>query len=418
MGARGHVISMSDYYGAEGASTGGAGFTALRIADMLRAAGVDLEVIAGFAYPPERRSESHVTFLGGTDLRVTSQKSPSALAAGLWNETARHGVRSRLQERDASESIVMLHQWTRFLSPAVLSAISSFRQVIYVHDYFWACPTGSYFNYRTNAACDLTPMGAACLSTACDRVGAVQKGYRVVRELLKHAVTGESESRRLFIHISDRSRHFYEALFPRSSHATIYHSVGSVPAPVSVPFDFDVGYFGRLEAEKGVIELAAAAERTGTRCLFVGSGSKEAEVRQRYPQATILDWEPRGRVFELMRSCRAVVLPSLWLETWGSSVPEALSQSVPVLVSNRAGSSELVAKFGGGVIFDPASPASFDDAILRAIADRASLSHAARRAFVAARLDQAAYVENYVALIRDNFGIELLDAAPILEHAR
>jgi glycosyltransferase involved in cell wall biosynthesis len=108
-----------------------------------------------------------------------------------------------------------------------------------------------------------------------------------------------------------------------------------------------------------------------------------------------------------MCSCRAVVLPSLWQETWGSIVPEALSQSVPVLVSRNAGSSELVNQFGGGIVFDPASPADFDDAILRVTADHASFAQAAKRAFVVAGLDEPAYVEKFVRLVRTTFGIEL-----------
>ena len=42
----------------------------------------------------------------------------------------------------------------------------------------------------------------------------------------------------------------------------------------------------------------------------------------------------------LMRSGSAVVRPSLWPETWGLIVPEAIAAGVKVLVSARAGSSD------------------------------------------------------------------------------
>jgi glycosyltransferase involved in cell wall biosynthesis len=404
----GRLISISDYYGNEGPSTGGAGSTALRIADILRAAGVELDVIAGFEYPRARRDEPHVAFMDGSDLREASKTSIRALADGLWNETARQDVRRLLDGVDATRTVLMLHQWTRFLSPSVLAAVSAFPHLVYVHDYFWACPTGTYFNYRTNEPCTLVPGSLRCFSTVCDRVGAAQKGYRVVRHLVKRAVVGQSSSRRVFVHISDRSREFLEPLYPESAHVTVYHSIGTVPVPEPTTLEFDVGYFGRVEPEKGVIELAAAARRTGKSCLFVGSGSRLTELRDRFPEVTIVDWAEGARVFELMRSCRAVVLPSLWRETWGSVVPEALSQSVPVLVSAHAGSSELISKFGGGIVFDPASPASFDAALLRVLADREDLARAAGRAFVAAGLGEAAYIRSIVNLVRDQFGIELV----------
>ena len=59
---------------------------------------------------------------------------------------------------------------------------------------------------------------------------------------------------------------------------------------------------------------------------------------------------------DAMRSCAVVVLPSLWEETWGLIVPEAMAAGVPVLVSTRAGSAELVRRFGGGQVFDPGQP--------------------------------------------------------------
>jgi glycosyltransferase involved in cell wall biosynthesis len=299
------------------------------------------------------------------------------------------------------------------MTPAALSALARFPQVVYVHDYFWACPTGAYFNYRTNLACDLTPAGSRCIATLCDRVGPVQKGYRVLRHLVKEVVVTPSESRRVFIHISDKSRAFLTRLYPRSTHATIYHPVGAVPKPTPTPLQYDVAYFGRLEPEKGVVELAAAAARTGKTCLLVGSGGEEAGIRERFPNVTILGWAARDRVFELMRSCRAVALPSLWSETWGSIIPEALSQSVPVLVSTHAGSSELVTNFGGGIVFDPATPASFDDAILRITAGHEQYARDAAEAFRTAGLDEASYVAKYVGLMRRAFGIDLLEQAAV-----
>jgi glycosyltransferase involved in cell wall biosynthesis len=404
---------MSDYYGDEGPGTGGAGLSALRIADILRRAGVDLNVIAGFAYPRERRSEPHVSFLDGTDLRERSKRSRRALLAGLWNSSASTSVRERLAREDAAQTIVMLHQWTRYLSPASLAVIARFPHLVYVHDYFWACPTGAYFNYRKNEPCRLVPAGSSCVATLCDRVGGVQKGYRILRHFLKETVVAQSAPRRLFIHISERSRLFLEPLYPRSTHATIYHPVGNVPTPVPTALEYDVGYFGRLEPEKGILELAAAAHRTGKRCVLVGSGGEEARLRERYPEITILGWAARDRVFALMRSCRAVVLPSLWNETWGSIIPEALSQSVPVLVSKYAGSCELVTRFGGGIAFDPSSPADFDDAIQRVTEHHETYAADAARAFVAAGLDEAAYVRKYVDLIRNTFALTLLEGLPV-----
>ena len=94
---------------------------------------------------------------------------------------------------------------------------------------------------------------------------------------------------------------------------------------------------------------------TGRTSLFVGQGSLEQTVAQA-PGAVHRAWQPRTAMAEAMRSCAVVVLPSLWHETWGLIIPEAMAAGVPVLVSARAGSAELVRRFGGGATFDPGRP--------------------------------------------------------------
>lgn len=48
-----------------------------------------------------------------------------------------------------------------------------------------------------------------------------------------------------------------------------------------------------------------------------------------------------------------LVVPSIWYETFGLVVLEALSYGVPVLVSDRVGASDLVVKYDAGVVFSP-----------------------------------------------------------------
>ena len=69
-----------------------------------------------------------------------------------------------------------------------------------------------------------------------------------------------------------------------------------------------------------------------------------------------------------MRACRTVALPSRWPETWGLVTAEAMASGRPVVVSRRAGSAELVERFGGGVLFDPDTPGGLDAALEQAVA--------------------------------------------------
>lgn len=355
------MLMMSDYYDAEGAGTGGAGSSARRIAGLLERSGMIRGVVVGFGPEPTGIPEGKVYNLRGRDLRASARENPIDLVSGLWNFEAAHRLEKVLKQFDPNETVVCLHQWTRYLTPAAISLLKSYRTIVYTHDYFWMCPTGAYFNFRTSEPCELNPGGAACLGANCDRGGFADKAFRDVRHLLKEAFARHRAENLIFMHISEQSKALVSSRYPEYRHYVLNHSMelnvgDEAPSIGYTEKEFDIAYFGRVEAEKGVMRVAEAASQLGLRMLVVGSGSAVEELAEKFPAITIMNWVARADVPALMRRCKAVTLPSLWPETWGLVVPEALSLGVPVLVSSRAGSSELISKFGGGEIFEPDDP--------------------------------------------------------------
>lgn len=172
-----------------------------------------------------------------------------------------------------------------------------------------------------------------------------------------------------------------------------------------------MGYFGRLEVEKGVSLLIESLQGSSWRPLFVGAGSLTEEVRRRLPRATVIPWVKQTEAFALMRQCKAVVLPSIWQETWGLVVPEALSQGTPVAVSALAGSSELVQRYGGGVVFQPEAPAAVRSAIDLLLCDegrRKAFAFEASQVEQRAGLSMKAHALRLASAIEDLWQIEVL----------
>ncbi|MCC2976610.1 glycosyltransferase family 4 protein [Sphingomonas sp. PL-96] len=351
------VVILSDYVGGGGAATGGAGHAVQASYRALRAAGVDVRVIAGFGPVPPKGSERFMS-LGGSDLR---EKGGVATLASIYNPGAAAALRTALAGADRARTVVILHQWTRYLSPAVVRALAGFRLMVYMHEYFWACPNGAYYDFQLAAPCTRRPMGAACLAADCDRQGRVHKLGRVLRQAALLVARIGSADDRLCLHLSERARATAAPLLPGEQHAVLYNpgEVGLRPPPTPDNPRYDVGYFGRLEPEKGVTLLAQAITRGGLSGLLVGEGSL-GRVAAGWGGITYRAWQPRETMLAAMRRCRVVVLPSLWHETWGLIVPEAMAAGVAVLVSSRAGSAELVDRFGGGLVFDPGVPGDLE----------------------------------------------------------
>lgn len=398
----GRVVVLSDYIGGEGAASGGAGHAALDSFRALRGAGVDVRAVAGFGAAPDIEPDRFST-LGGSDLRTGSAAD---MVRAIYNPAARAALADTLAEEDPDRTLVILHQWTRYLSPAALAVVGRFPTMIYMHDYFWACPNGLYYDFPAERPCDRRPMGGRCLAADCDRDGRAQKAGRVLRQAVRQAMTRGDPARRLFLHLSEQAQRTAAPLLPGERHAILYNPLPPIdPVAESRPSPrYDVGYFGRMETDKGVATLAATVAETGLRGLFVGQGSLETAVAAT-PGIAHRSWQPRATMADAMRACGVVVLPSLWHETWGLIVPEAMAAGVPVLVSTRAGSAELVRRFAGGATFDPGKPG--DLAVKLTALLGAPAEPTARWAELRAFLSPERHAARIMALAESRFGMNL-----------
>lgn len=348
-----HVFVLSDYAGNSGANSGGAGLAVLASYRALRDSGIDADLLTGFGESHDVES-GRFTNLHGTDLRAGAKAD---VLRAIYNPSSRTALRGTLAGSNPATTLIILHQWTRYLSPSALGLLAGFRVMIYMHDYFWACPNGAYFDYKQGRACTRQPMGFRCIGADCDKQGRVTKLGRLARQTALTAVSAGSAGNRLFLSLSESASRTARGLLPGEEHAVVYNPLSvAADAPVAErKTAFDVGYFGRLEVEKGVADLMSAGEALGVSTLLVGEGALEQSARK-LAGVTLRRWQAPSTVAETMRSCRVVVLPSRWPETWGLIIPEAMAAGVPVLVSRRAGSAELVRRFGGGDTFDPDMP--------------------------------------------------------------
>jgi len=358
---KGRVVIVSDYVGGESAASGGAGHAVYDSYRALRDAGVDVRIVAGFGAPPGG-AEDRFSALGGSDLRSGGALDTVRM---IYHRDAKRALAAELDGEDPDSTIVILHQWTRYLSPAALGLLDRFQTMIYMHDHFWACPNGAYYDFQEARPCDRQPAGLRCVAANCDRQGRAAKAGRLLRHVARTLTVRASPDRRLCLHLSTGAMRTAAPLLPGERHAIVHNTlaVPDAPPPPALRPHYDVGYFGRLQPEKGVAELIDVAGNVGLIGLFAGEGTLEPQLAQ-YATLEHRRWAPRAEMAAAMRSCAVVVLPSLWHETWGLIVPEAMAAGVKVLVSIRAGSAELVQRFGGGATFDPGVPGDLARALL------------------------------------------------------
>ncbi|MCB1959205.1 MAG: glycosyltransferase [Rhodocyclaceae bacterium] len=116
-------------------------------------------------------------------------------------------------------------------------------------------------------------------------------------------------------------------------------------------------FVGRLSAEKGVRVLAdAAAAVDGAQVTVAGSGP-EAPVLEGIAGVDAKGSVDRSAVARMMASATALLVPSVWYETFGLVIVEAFAAATPVIASRLGVMPDLVEDGATGLLFEPGNAA-------------------------------------------------------------
>ena len=166
-----------------------------------------------------------------------------------------------------------------------------------------------------------------------------------------------------------------------------------------------VGFVGRIEPRKGVLDLIAAAPAIraaspGAEVVIVGDDPWDAfpdylaQVRAARDVVHV-PWHENAA--GLMRHFDVLVAPS-HQEPFGTVISEAMAVGTPVVATRVGGLAEVVDDGVTGLLVEPGEPAALAAAVLDVLGRRGAMSAAARQA--ARRFGADAYADRVEALIR------------------
>lgn len=357
------VVVINDLSQAMGGATG----LALLSARQFTGAGLDVTYVCGDAGHGENAGGATVVAAGSAQLL---KRSPlDAMRRGVYNPRTRDMLARLIEQTDTPDTVYHLHGWAQILSPSVFDALApvAARTFVHAHDMFLACPNGVYMDYRRNQVCTLTPLGLSCLSTNCDKRSLMHKGWRVLRQ---KAVTRAFRRDLPWAGIIA----IHPAMLPRLARAgygddmfQVVRNPAAAFSPTRVPAERNARlvYVGRLEADKGALDLAQAAARTGMDVTFIGEGSLRATLERDFPHMPITGWQDREAVGALLQDARALVMPSRHPEPFALVIPEAVLSGLPVAVADTALMAQDVTDKRLGLSFDVFDPALFDATLIR-----------------------------------------------------
>lgn len=357
---------------------GGADVAALNSAEALAAAGAEVTVFAADRLPgADTRPRPYRIVSTGQDDLARGHPIGAALQ-GLWNPQAARALRALLAAHDPADTVVHVHSWTKALSSSIFPVArrAGFKQLLTVHEYFSVCPSGMLFNSQTRRICTLKPMSAACLATHCDARRYAHKLYRVARHAVQDHVGRLPRHVDRFLTISRLSQQRVAEHLPpgvRFSPVRNPIEVGPQLPPADPGAGRAFAMVARMFAPKGWEVFLEACERAGVPALCIGEGPDRAALQARFPAAQFTGQLDRAGVVAAVRSARALVLPSRWVETQGMVIAEAAAHGIPGLASDVCGGGEAIEAGVNGFIFPNGDVATLA-AQLRRLADDDALA--------------------------------------------
>jgi glycosyltransferase involved in cell wall biosynthesis len=300
-------------------------------------------------------------------------KKAALPARTVWSRETHRDLSAVL--RASRPDVVHVHNTFPLLSASVLYACRDERVpvVATVHNYRLACANGTFF--RDGAVCHDCAQGfpARAVRHGCYResrlaTAPVALAMSVHRQAWRSLVSA-------YIFISAAQRDLLRAFDPGPGRAFVRYNLIPRRDRPRVARTPTVVYAGRLDEPKGVRLLMAGWDdylqrpgQPGLRLAIAGGGPLAGELAawaSSRPSVELKGTLSGEQCADLISRACAVVLPSVWEETFGLVAVEAMAAGVPPIAAAHGSFTELITPGVDGVLFRPGDPA----ALALAIAD-------------------------------------------------
>ena len=276
----------------------------------------------------------------------------------LYNRQSVQRVREAIDR--FRPDIVHVHNLFYTASPAVIRAAKrrGVPVVMTLHNFRLVCVNGLLMR-EGKVPCETCLTQAiplAGIRHACFRGSVLQSAQlSLTTTLAKLAGTWRSVDR--FVVMTDFVRQKFLA-----------SSLGLAPEQMVVKPNFvpDTGYadpeqrqgfylfIGRLSPEKGIDVLLDAARQAPFPLKILGDGPLAPMVIQaaaELPHVTYAGWLGRDDVLEQLKTCRALVVPSVWYEGLPTVMLEAFATGTPIICSDQQNLNQIVRDGQTGLLF-------------------------------------------------------------------
>lgn len=278
-----------------------------------------------------------------------------AFFTGIYNVASARQMKLLLKK--LRPDIVHIHNLFPFISPSILPECrkAGVPLVMTVHNYRLICPNGLHMIY--GKICEKCSEGGEwwCVLRNCERSYFKSIGY-ALRNYIARALRLFHNNLTMYVCLTEfQRRRLISAGFPSSRIDVVPNmrsfSIESYSSPNEGKY---VAYVGRISEEKGVLSFVEAA-RTLSNISFkiAGTGPLVTSLSMKSSNCELVGFLKKNKLVEFYKKSRFIVFPSIWYETFGLTIVEAMLHSRPVIASKIGGIPDIVDDGVTGLLFEP-----------------------------------------------------------------
>ncbi len=371
------VVILNDFSSGEGGSS----YLATTLADEIAGRGVPVTFISGDTPSRVFATGVQLVSIGGHALLEGS--AGRAAIRGLNDRSAATKIAQWIERNDTPRTVYHLHNWSNIFSPSVFDALApvAMRCAIHAHDFFLACPNGTYLDFRRREVCDRTPLSMSCLATNCDKRNYAHKLWRAARQGIVAHKLRPLLHEATFVAIHKAMVPWLERAIRPAHMAIIRNPVSPFGMPVSAPHaQRRFVHIGQVQKLKGVYDIAEAGRRLGLRIDFFGGGEDLDQLRELHPEHVYHGWTDRRAIGWALQEARAVLVGTKSPEPFCLAAFEAVAMGVPIVVSDAILAADDLAQTGAAKTFPAGDIEALTDIMGRLRDDDALVARLARAA--------------------------------------
>jgi glycosyltransferase involved in cell wall biosynthesis len=288
-----------------------------------------------------------------------------AFLSGIYSLSSKKAMRRLLAE--CKPDIVHIHNVFHLISPSVLGECrkAGVPVVMTVHNYRLVCPNGLHM--VAGRVCEKCRGGKEywCVLQNCEGSLFKSLGYAL------HTYTARkfrlfADNVTMFVPLTEfhRNRLISDGIPPERI-IVIPNMVSVEHEAKSHPLGEYVAFVGRVSAEKGVRTLITAVQKCpDIPFRIAGNYERMPHVLKKAPgNCTFVGHLTGTELEEFYNSSRIIVMPSIWFETFGLCLVEAMVRQKPTVSSRIGALAEVVDEGITGLAFEPGNAEELADKI-------------------------------------------------------